>query len=226
MTIVQTIIGSFGGAEELTSLTFVTSVEGSALNNTPTLTIPATSQAGDVAIFSFVTDNGAQSGTSSDPSGWTEVGNNFGGTEYPEGSSYMKILSSGDPGTSVSATLVTSDDWTAICSVYRPNTPATNITAYSFVSADGPSALGPLTITSSGGNGSAVIVYGYAAGRPPNQNPSETMSPAPDAYITGGASNSDIAYKLYSTTDTAVNHTWSTTDSGRQAAHGFYIVVS
>lgn len=226
MSIIQTLIGTYS-VSELTSITFVGSDENSATSgNTASATIPATAQAGDIGIFSFAFDRGNLSLTSG-PSGWTEAGNNFSGTEYPEGASYVKVLTSGDVGNTVSATVNSAAyDWTAFVSVYRPNVEAVSVSAKSFVSEDGRFALGPLTITSSNDSGSAMIVYGWAAGRPVSQNPTETMSPAPDAYITGGSSNGDIAYKLYSKTDTAVNHTWSTTDSGRQVAHAFYVVPS
>lgn len=224
MSIIQTLIGSYSG--KLSSLTFLDSDENSATSgDTASATVPLSAQEGDIAIFSFAFDNGGRTLTSG-PSGWTFVGDNFDGAEYPEGASYVKVLTSGDAGSTVSATISsTLYDWTAFVSVYRPDIPAVSVVAKSFVSEDGPAALGPLTITSSDDSGSALIVYGWAAGRPVNQNPTETMSPAPDAYVTGGSSNGDIAYKLYSTSDTAVNHTWSTTDAGRQVAHAFYVVV-
>jgi hypothetical protein len=213
-----------GPAGGLTSLSFVSANHASATTGTTASVSVPTCQAGDIGVFSFVFDNGSRT-LNTPPAGWTSVVSTFGDSEYPEGSTYIKILDGTE--TTVAAVIDSSlYDWACTCAVFRPNSPATTLTVTDFDSYNGGSSASINIDAATNSNGDiATLVYGYVSGRPISQNPVGTLTPTGDAYTQGSAC-SHYTYALYDVGDTIADHTWATTDAGRQAIHGLCVEVT
>lgn len=212
-----------------TSFTHVAaSYERSTANSsTKTFTVPAGAQAGDLLILTSFVDRSDV--VSSPPSGWTEIGNNAGGSEYPEGYSYYQIYNGTD--TSWSLTWVGADTSAGIVVAFRPDNPITTVTTEQFQETDGVSGLSDTisTVTDDPAVGGRIYMY-FLTGRPVStiQNPIPTFTPSTGwTHVDGepllSSDQMDYAYKLASAGDSFVSTTISTTDAGRQGQH-FFIV--
>lgn len=219
-----------GGASPTTSFTHVAaSYERSTANTTvKTFTPPAGAQAGDLLILTTFTDRSDT--LSSAPSGWTLIGNNTSGTEYPEGYSYYQIYDGST--SSWTATWTTADTSAGIVVAFRPDNPITTVTTEQFQQADGPSALSDTisSVATTNAPGGRIYMY-FLTGRPTSaiQDPTPTFSPntgwthVDGEPLNGSADYMDYAYKLASAGEAFVSTTISTNDTGRQAQH-FFIV--
>lgn len=105
------------------SLSYVTS----ANTTSSSITIPATAQAGDIAVLvevAFVSTT-ASWGTLTNPSGFTQFTQSSNSTSSVNGSAKCvvsyKVLASGDPGSSVSGGTVTNATYNQVMMIYRPN---------------------------------------------------------------------------------------------------------
>ena len=219
---------SFGGA--VTSFTHVAaSYQRSTTNTTvKTFTPPAGAQAGDLLFLTTWIDQGSRVVTTP-PSGWTEIGNNTSGTEYPEGYSYYQIYD----GSTSSWTLQwdANDTSAGIVVAFRPDNPITTVTTEQFQESDGASSLSDTisTVTDDPAVGGRIYMY-FLTGRMTAtiQNPTPTFSPSTgwthvDGEPLATEDQMDYAYKLASAGDAFVSTTITASDAGRQGQH-FFIV--
>jgi len=220
------------------------SYERSTSNTTTkTFTVPAGAQAGDLLIATSFMDGdnnipneasqlgGAQGEyTSSDPlTGWSFVGANTSGTEYPEGVSWYRVWDGVT--SSWTVTWNTTDTSAGVMVAFRPDNPITSLSSANFQESDGPSSLSDTISTTSPTNAAGGRIYMYfLTGRPGGsiQNPTPTFTPNTgwthvDGEPLATEDYMDYAYKLASAGDAFVSTTISTTDAGRQAQH-FFIV--
>jgi hypothetical protein len=227
--------GAGGGA--VTAFTHVAaSYERSTTNTSEkTFTPPVGAQAGDLLFLTTWIDDGYRVVTTP-PSGWTEIGNNTSGSEYPEGYSYYQIYD----GSTSSWTLQWngSDTSAGIVVAFRPDNPITTVTTEQFQEDDGsdPSGLSNTisSVTDTNAPGGRIYMY-FLTGRPTRasgqdviQNPTPTFSPSTGwTHVDGDPLATedymDYAYKLASAGDAFVSTTITTTDTGRQGQH-FFIV--
>lgn len=106
---------------QVTTLSYLTSTT----STTSSITIPATSQVGDLALlFEFSRNTGASPVTVVTPSGWTlfTQATAFAVSPGATVTAFYKILVSGDPGTSITAMSGTSGN-NKIMAIYRGNIP-------------------------------------------------------------------------------------------------------
>lgn len=189
--------------------------------------IPSTAKAGDLAIAFVANDNNSTSITQSTPPGWTLIGNGT-LTELPTSYLYGKILTSGDPGSTLSVTLSSGDYYAFVVAVFRTRYPITSFTTYNFVNQKGPSAYSD-TISASGVT-APCLAFASLTGRYGPQVPTLTMSVNDkilSALSKGGAYDiPKIGYKIYESGETPDNIAISVNDTGRQSLSGFYLTVS
>lgn len=212
---------------------------------TKTFNVPAGAQSGDLLIATsfmdrstFIPNDASQLGGAqgeynnpSDPlTGWSFVGSNTSGTEYPEGVTWFRVWD----GVTSSWTVTWNDaDHSAgIMVAFRPDNPITSLSSANFQESDGPSALSDSITTTSPTNAAGGRIYMYfLTGRPGSggiQNPTPSFSPSAgwthvDGDPLSGDDYMDYAYKLAAAGDAFVSTTISTTDAGRQGQH-FFIV--
>lgn len=220
---------SFGGA--VTSFTHVAASYERSTNNTATksFTPPAGAQSGDLLILASFVDRGSATITTP-PSGWTEIGNNASGSEYPEGYSYFQIYNGTD--SSWTATWDHADTSAGVVVAFRPDNPITTVTTEQFQESDGPSSLSDTisSVASTNAPGGRIYMY-FLLGRPMTtviQNPTPSFSPSSGwTHVDGdplfAQDYMDYAYKLDAAGDAFVSTTISTNDAGRQGQH-FFIV--
>jgi hypothetical protein len=193
-------------------------------------TLPANWREGDLAIASGFWDNGSLSSVTM--TGWTEIVNNVDGTEYPEGSSFYRILQSGDSSTQT-MTCNSTDTSAGVMMVFRLNRSISSISIGNTNYSDGASALNssisadsPTVVADN-----TIRLKGYAlTGRPlaasiQDSVPSFTQSGW--IWTNGDAVDYiDCAYKILNIGTTDVSEQVTTTDAGRQAHHLFSLTIS
>ena len=225
MSIVQTLIGSFGGSSLPTQLTFIAvDDQQNTFSTNITASVPATAQSGDLAIMSFACDENLTLPFTV-PSGWTLIHEATGA--LAAGGSFYKILESGDPGTNVVTSYTGSaDDNVAAIAVFRPDNPITTVTVGSKnieVTAGNPTQQ---TITASGVN-VPVLLWGYCAERPGTTggiNPSGSLTTTgTDALL--GDDNHEAYYHIYNQGDTPANLQWDMPDEQQNQLQSFYVSV-
>lgn len=197
---------------------------------TQTFTLPSGWQPGDIAIISGWWDSPV---TISTPAGWTMIGNNEDGSEYPEGRTCYRILQSGDSST-VSMVCDTADYCSGVLLVFRANTPVTSVTSTGFAYADGPSALNT-TLSQSGTVSSTTThlnLY-FLTGRQQDtyiQNPTPTFVTGGWTYFDGEGvvlpDYMDYAYKVRYSGESLAGEQITTNDTGRQGHHIIYLTLS
>jgi len=220
----------FGGGA-VTSFTHVAASyeRTTGSTTTKTFTPPAGAQSGDLLILASFVDDGART-ISTPPSGWTEIGNNTSGSEYPEGYSYYQIYNGTD--SSWTATWSGAEHSAGVVVAFRPDNAITTVTTEQFQESDGPSSLSDTisSVTDTNAPGGRIYMY-FLLGRPLSssiQNPTPSFSPSSGwTHVDGDPlfadDYMDYAYKLDSAGDSFVSTTISTNDTGRQAQH-FFIV--
>ena len=215
----------------VTSFTHIAaSYERSTSNSTTkTFTVPAGAQSGDLLILASFVDIGSATITTP-PSGWTEIGNNTSGSEYPEGYSYYQIYNGTD--SSWTATWSAADTSAGVVVAFRPDNPITTVTTEQFKESDGPSTLSDTisSVSSTNAPGGRIYMY-FLTGRMLTsyiQNPTPSFSPSSGwTHVNGdhlfAQDYMEYAYNLASAGDAFVSTTISTDDQGRQGQH-FFIV--
>lgn len=122
------IINPYRFLEIEDSLSFVASAGASASTS---VTIPPTAQSGDIGVIvsHAVNQNGSGNPTDVTPSGWTKATTNAGNELFGRNvrvSIYQKVLTSGDPNSSVTG-LSGDADQEQICLVFRPSNPVSSL---------------------------------------------------------------------------------------------------
>ena len=235
----------FGGGP-VTAFTHVgASYERSTTNTTTkTFTVPSGAQAGDLLIATSFMDRstyiqndshqlGGAQGEYNNPSdpltGWSFVGSNTSGSEYPEGVTWFRVWD----GVTTSWTVQwhNADTSAGIMVAFRPDNPITSLSSEQFKESDGYLSLSDTisSVSSTNAPGGRIYMY-FLTGRMLSyiQNPSPTFSPSSgwthvDGEPLSSTDQMDYAYKLASAGDGFVSTTISTNDTGRQAQH-FFIV--
>jgi len=195
-------------------------------------TIPASAQVGDIAFVAAFTDGDASSATLT---GWNAIVDNLGGSEYPEGASFYKILESGDPGSTITIVIDRSDQGAGAMMVFRPDATISSVTIGNTASSDGPSSLNDTisadspTIVAS----NSVRFKGYfLTGRPRAtiQNPTPSFTAGGWTHVDGdnliAEDHMDYAYKILTPGTTDVSEQVTTDDTGRQAQHLFSVTLN
>lgn len=198
---------SGGGVSPLTFVTSATSISSS-------ITIPASAQAGDLAILA---DYGYTAGSSvsiQSPSGWTQwsgssASNSVGGGADQCGAcmSY-KILESGDPSSSASG--INADSESKVMFIFRGSVPITALAASTADSQATGSNPGSQSIAASG-QAVPLVAIGVAACNISTAAFS-TESPAFDATVRPSNNDLILGYKIYNSSP--ANHTIDMNDLG------------
>lgn len=205
--------------DNTSKMLFIASATGSGTATSFSLTVPATAQAGDLAIYNLATDTTT---SYTYPAGWTFLQSSF--ASSAAGATIAKILSASDVDSSVTITGDGgSDPFAAVMLIFRG---FQNFKFFTTKSLNIESTSGnptPQTVTSSADNGKTVLVIGSTSGRPTGQNGSfTTESPLFDATIT--SASLVVGYKIYNKGDTVVNHTVDMNDVGQNILQSFYMI--
>lgn len=204
---------SSGGV--IADISYITLAQISA---SATITIPASSQVGDLAVL-FDCNYGA--GNSGTPSGWTNIIQG-GGPVFRQNISYKKLVG-GDPGSSVTG--VTDTRMVKVMLIFRAGT----ITTIAHQDTDIASGTGDLAAQTvlSGSSSNRLIVFGCKS---TNTGTSTlTGSTAFDAelgpYSDGTNLNALVGYKIMNSGQS--NHTVDAPDNGSyNVLSSFYVEVS
>ncbi|RJG46639.1 hypothetical protein [Mesorhizobium sp. DCY119] len=177
-------------------------------SNAATITIPADSQAGDLAVmYDFaVSGNPGNAPPTTTPSGWTLITSNNSGDL--RGSIFYKILTGGDPGANVTG-MNGGDINRKVMRVLRGRLPVSAVTTGGWdqnitVTANSP---GNINVPASGGS-TPLVILGFGASR----GTVSTFSSSPAFDSSNAASATRTGYKSYK--GTASNHTVSMTQAG------------
>jgi hypothetical protein len=203
-----------------TSLSYV----GSASSTGATITIPATSQAGDIAVlYDVALTSGSTPPTLVTPAGWAN--------RVDEASAVTrlavctKLLDGSDPGAVITGMNgVDSNDKLMV--VFRPDAPINNLAASSFTHELNNADASPQTISASGAAAPVLVIGGCGAtgGLPVVFS---TASPAFDATVTSSSGRQTIGYKIYNEGSPPANHTIDIVDLGsRNTLWGAFLAVS
>ncbi|SFU21020.1 hypothetical protein [Mesorhizobium sp. YR577] len=175
-------------------------------SNAATITIPADSQAGDLAVMYDFAVGTLSAPPTVTPPGWTAVTNN--GNGDTRGITSYRILTGGDPGDTITG--MNGDDINRkVMRVLRGRQPVTTATSGGWdgnitVVANSP---GNISVPASGGS-TPLVVLGFAASR----GTVNTFSSSPAFDSANAASATRTGYKSYK--GTASNHTVSMTQAG------------
>jgi len=209
MFMVNHLSGFGGGGASLSSVSYLTS----AGTNTSSVTIPATSRAGDVAVL-FDEGRGASAPSLVTPSGWTNLVNTTAGSARM--AVFYKILASGEPNTSITG-MDGSFGESKLLLVFRPNTPVTTVTPSTFLS-EITSGNPASQSAAASGQIAPVIVLGGASDQDTGAPTFTTASPAFDGEVTQAGSGADYAfrmgYKIYNAASAPASHTIDIGDNG------------
>jgi hypothetical protein len=216
--------------KEPTSVSFVASVGVDAT----TITIPATAQAGDIAIF---WDAAADSTSFSTPintsiSGWTKVISQYfntgagGSGDQQQQQVFIKILTSGDVGSTITGSSVNTATGARrkIIAVFRgtsisANSSINNYTFNGFTSEYSSATPANKTITSSSGKTPSIAIALYRIGGSPS---TYSFSPTQDGSQNGGLDTTLMYWKMYNSSPS--NITIGMTDGGNlNYLGGFYL---
>lgn len=184
-----------GAAPVLTTISFV----ASAITNTASITIPAGAQAGDVGVLCdhAVSNNGSVPPTLTVPATWTQVAESSatgtGGGTSVRGITSWKILTGGDPNTSITG--MPGTEFTGkVLFVFRGNVPITVVTPSTWNAESIRDAAINQTVLSSGGAAPLVNV-GWNGGI--NSSGAFTsVSPSFDATVADAASRCLAGYLI------------------------------
>lgn len=182
-------LGTHAGEEPVLTMSFV----DSAISNAATITIPATAQAGDLAVLFDQAINTAGTPTEATPTNWTKLSSVAFG--IARGSNSYKILAEGEPGSIITGMDGNSSE-AKVMFVFRGNVPITTVTPESPWHAQGSSAdPGGSTVLASG-NAVPLVVVGACMSDAGNAEFS-TASPAFDAEVEDAAGRNNAGYKIY-----------------------------
>lgn len=189
---VTQLIGFGGGNVEATNITFV----DSAVSNAPTITIPGSSQAGDLAVLIDFTINITSSNvTDVVPTGWTGLvtaADNSGSTRNRTRASY-KVLVAGDPGSSVTGMNDSTEN--KVMLVFRAAaSPAVTPAGWVCDNTQG-GGTSSQSLLASGGNAPLVVIG--ASGIDAGTASFDTASPAFDATVATADDDLLVGYKIY-----------------------------
>jgi hypothetical protein len=209
----QKLLGAAGGPAELL-LTYDQIVSSA----TETITIPETSQVGDLAIL-VDTPLGSSVPTLVIPSGWSSVYNFLGSASSNVRASFSyRVLTSGEPGSSITGMTGTVANRKSIM-VFRPNKPIAGVTGgggTGTVTNGTPSAQ---TITSSSQSPPALAI-GVALSSGTVVITADTMT-----IVATDVTTRSLLYAIMNTTTS--NHTFSSTDAGfNNTLAGCYFAVT
>lgn len=195
---------------------YALSFVASATSTSSTITIPASAQAGDVAILYDVAYNFSGVPTSVTPTGWTAIRSDSGSVSRQNSSA--KVLVAADA--SASITGMTGTSWVnKTLIVVRPNVPAQSFVA---AGANGEITAGTPTnqsVTASAGSAPLIVVAGYTI---TGSFGTVTFSPTQDATITNGT-DQQLRYKIYNSAPADV--TVGMSDAGINWMQSFYLQV-
>jgi hypothetical protein len=214
----QAVLESLGETP-LTTVSFVTTSGASTSTSvsTASATIPASAQAGDLAIAAYSID--LQSPSMTTPAGWTLIGN--GDTaEYPRMYVFAKILEAGDPNTSLTTTISPAEGYTAVIIVFRPDGNIASFTGRNFTNQKGTSSLSD-TLSNSGAT-PLTIAFAFLTGRT-SQSPTLTFSGATIQTDTSDSGTRSVGYIIYESGSSPANLSASCDDQGRQSMSMFYL---
>lgn len=196
----------------VTSLSFVTSANA----NVASITIPATAQAGDLAVLYQTAADSSAVPTDTLPSGFTSLGSVTGdyGSGFSLNSLSYKILTAGEPGTSITGSSGSAGSRKLIA-IFRPNVPINTVTtgtaSTEFTTGD-PATQTILT----GGAGVPQLVFAqvYGAAAPTiNQSPASAIT----SMTTSGPTHW-AGYRIANITGLAVDVAFDANDTGLSTA--------
>lgn len=203
-------------AAGVSSLSYV----GTADSSASTITIPATSQTGDIAILYDLAVSGSIP-TLVTPSGWTNRLNTTGSTFRLAVCS--KILEAGEPGASITGMNGATVN-NKMMMVFRPNIPIGTATFSTFTGETGPADPASQSILASGQPAPVLVIAGCGASAGPSFS---TASPAFDADVAASSPPLRMGYKIYNAGSTPADHTIDMADLGaRNSLWGGYITVN
>ncbi|CAB4137025.1 hypothetical protein UFOVP322_1 [uncultured Caudovirales phage] len=203
------------------SLTFVASAFQSSTSNA-TITIPATAQAGDIAIL-FDRQNSTSS-TQVTPSGWTQITTALSAAATPNQlriTISYRILTAGQPGTSVTGQGTTARKTMV---VYRPSSPittATLLTNSSSVSANSTAAASNISTNLTAQTLRPILAYSFYA-QTVATTFTRTSTLAAEREITDGGNFTWVRMFVFnpgSSTSTINTHTMGTSSAGSIKYH-------
>lgn len=181
--------------------------------------VPSTAQEGDLAVAFFASDTPVNQTT---PSGWTLLGSGDDG-EFPKSYLYAKVLTSGDPGSTVSVSTNGNVDYCMAINIFRPRYTINSFTAKNFTNVKGPSSYST-TISNSGVSGPCLAISSLT-GRTGPQQPTLTMGIS-DAIVANPSNNiPKIGYTVFENGDTPPSIGISVNDTGRQSLSGVFIEI-
>lgn len=171
-------------------------VDSATVINSATITIPASAQAGDIAVLvDWAINASAPSPSSVVPTGWTSIVETNG--SFPRIISSAKVLASGEPGSAVTGMNGSLGEAKTML-VFRGNRAIVAFTAYSTageITAGDPAAQ---VVTSSGGP-TPVLVIGSGTSTNPMTS-QVSFSPSADGIVdnsSGGSRYQSTGYKIY-----------------------------
>lgn len=209
----------------ISSFSYIASSEAVQTNN---LTIPSSSQSGDIAV---IVDNINSSTNISAPSGWTLISSNSAGDTNLTAATYYKVLVGGDPGSTVASPNTSTTDHFMACAIFRPSTNS-EIASAILNDVDGQATTGDPsadTVTMSGSSPPLIgfIAFFQRGGNANNMN--ITSEPAADGYVEVLKSTLikiRLYYKIYNVGNTPVDMSGDIADSGAQGIISWYFTFT
>lgn len=174
-------------------------------SNTSTITIPASAQAGDLAVMYDFALGTIFAPASAVPSGWTSPIDEP--ASLMRGAVSYRILTSGNPGSTI-AGMNGAGRNRKIMRVLRGGSPVTSVTAGDWTQDLSPGGVGPLTVTAAPA-ATPLIVIAFAA----SENDVDSFASSPAFDTVNGVSVTRSGYKNYAS-GTASNHTINSADRG------------
>lgn len=196
-------------------------LQANASSTTGTITIPANTAAGDIAVL-FQYARGVGGYIDGDVFGELVANNRIGTTTVGIwGSISFKTLVSGDPGDGV-ATNVGGQEQSAVMLVFRPNGTVSSVTAAGSVANATLSNPTALTISASSSVKPYISFAHYVANVPVDPRTSNvTMT-----EVSAAGGDQYIKYKTYATGDTAEDISIDMDDEGSNILQGFYLYLT
>lgn len=204
----------------VSTLSYITSA---TVGSGPTITIPGTAQAGDLAVFIDWAVNSSGTPTLVVPSGWTSIQSNNNISTIRRVCS-AKIIATGEPGTSITGMDGGLGELKTIL-IFRGNIALTSFTAYSAAGALTTADPAGQTVTSSGGSTPLVVIgSGSSTGVMTAQ---VSFTPAADGIVDVTVSSNryqSTGYKIYNSSP--ANVTVDMADYGSNGLQSFYLSVT
>lgn len=194
-----------------------------------TITIPASAQAGDIAVLFDAAADSAAFTINTTISGWTKVISEYALNPGGAGGSaqhqqvFVKVLSAGEPGTSITGSSVTTAPGgrRKAMAVFRRSTSISSFTFSGYTFEYNASAPANRTITSSSGTAPVIAIALYRIGGSAN---GFTFTPTQDGAQNGGADTALMRWKLFNTSPS--NITIGMGDGGFNYLGGFYLTLT